>query len=117
MCSGLNFALIYRYILMTRRKSIIVFQVCGMTVIRAVLVYVAECLTLMLPVYFLTVLGFQSVLPVLKKYYYYMNSHYPMAVYKMLFETYFSVSLVILLAMILYTFLADHRIKVGGGRQ
>ena len=117
VCSGLNFALIYRYILMTRRKSIIVFQVCGMTVIRAVLVYVAECLTLMLPVYFLTVLGFQSVLPVLKKYYYYMNSHYPMAVYKMLFETYFSVSLVILLAMILYTFLADHRIKVGGGRQ
>ena len=53
----------------------------------------------------------------MKKYYYYMNSHYPGAVYKMLFQTYFSVSLVILLAMILYTFLADRRIKVGGGRR
>ena len=117
VCSGLNFALIYRFILMTRRRSILVFQICGMTVIRAVLIYVAECLVLMLPVYFLTVLGFQRVLPVMKRYYYYMNSHYPKEVYEMLFWTYFIVSLVILLAMILYTFLADRRLKVGGGRR
>ena len=98
---------------MTRRKSIIVFQVCGddrNTGSPGLCGRVSDAYAAGIS----TKLGFQSVLPVLKKYYYYMNSHYPMAVYKMLFETYFSVSLVILLAMILYTFLADHRIKVGG---
>ena len=117
MCAALNIAMIYRYLLMTRKKHIQVFQICGMTTVRSVLLYIGECLVLMLPFYGCSVLLFRKSLPLLKQKYYYINAVYPASVYRKLFFLYISVSVIVMTVMLVYSFVIDRRLHVGGGKR
>ena len=117
LCAALNIAMIYRYLLMTRKKHIQVFQICGMTTVRSVLLYIGECLVLMLPFYGCSVLLFRKSLPLLKQKYYYINAVYPASVYRKLFFLYISVSVIVMTVMLVYSFVIDRRLHVGGGKR
>ncbi len=117
LCAALNIAMIYRYLLMTRKKHIQVFQICGMTTVRSVLLYIGECLVLMLPFYGCSVLLFRKSLPLLKQKYYYINAVYPASVYRKLFFLYISVSVIVMAVMLVYSFVIDRRLHVGGGKR
>ncbi len=117
LCAALNIAMIYRYLLLTRKKHIQVFQICGMTTVRSVLLYIGECLMLMLPFYGAAVLLFRKSLPLLRQKYYYINAVYPASVYRKLFFLYFSVSMIVMVGMLVYSFMIDRRLHVGGGKR
>ena len=117
LCAALNIAMIYRYLLMTRKKHIQVFQICGMTTVHSVLLYIGECLVLMLPFYGCSVFLFRKSLPLLKQKYYYINAVYPASVYRKLFFLYISVSVIVMTVMLVYSFVIDRRLHVGGGKR
>lgn len=118
LVSSLNFAILYRYILATRKKELRIFRICGMSKFRAVVTYIAECLLITLPVYFFGVFLFAKVLlPIAKKHFYYMYQSYSMEIYGTLFVIYYGVSLLILLGMILFCLKRDEQMQIGGGYQ
>lgn len=115
LCAGLNIALIYRYIILKRQKTIMVFQICGMTTFRAIFSYITECILVIFPVYILSVFCFWKALPLMKRQYYYINAVYPWSVYTRMFEIYFLVSVFVIAIMLIYSFSLEERLKIGGG--
>ena len=72
---------------------------------------------LMLPFYGCSVLLFRKSLPLLKQKYYYINAVYPASVYRKLFFLYISVSVIVMTVMLVYSFVIDRRLHVGGGKR
>lgn len=52
LLSVINFAMLYLFILKNRQRNLAVMRICGCTKVKAVLIYLTECLVLTLPVYF-----------------------------------------------------------------
>ncbi len=116
LVSSMNFAILYRYILTTRKKELRIFRICGMTRLRAVVTYITECLFITLPVYFCGVFLFaKGLLPIAKQYFYYMYQSYSKEIYGTLFAIYYGVSFLILITMILISLKKDEQMQVGGG--
>lgn len=115
--SAINFAILYRYILQTRKRELSIYRICGMSKRKAVGIYVFECILITLPAYLLAVILFRSVfLPEAKEFFYYMADSYAASVYAILFILYYGVSIVILLIMILYS-LEEEKMRIGGGKE
>ena len=114
--SAINFAILYRYILSSRKQSLMVYRICGMSFARVVLLYLGECVVLTVPAYVIGVLLFEHViLKKVSKYYDYMSNSYSSYVYMVLFSIYFILSLLILLFMIIYALKTDKELDVKGG--
>lgn len=114
--SAINFAILYRYILSSRKQSLMVYRICGMSFARVVLLYLGECVVLTVPAYVIGVLLFEHViLKKVSKYYDYMSNSYSSYVYMVLFAIYFILSLLILLFMIIYALKTDKELDVKGG--
>ena len=114
--SAINFAILYRYILSSRKQSLMVYRICGMSLARVVLLYLGECVLLTVPAYFTGVMLFEHL--ILKKiagYYDYMSSSYNIDVYLVLFSVYFIFSLLIIFLMILHALHTDSKLNVKGG--
>lgn len=116
LVSAINFAILYRYILSSRKQSLMVYRICGMSFGRVVLLYLGECVVLTVPAYFMGILLFENV--ILKKisgYYEYMSDSYGCYIYLVLFAVYFLLSLLILTLMIIYALKTDTELNVRGG--
>lgn len=114
--SAINFAILYRYILSSRKQSLMVYRICGMSFARVVLLYLGECVVLTVPAYVIGALLFEHViLKKVSKYYDYMSNSYSSYVYMVLFAIYFILSLLILLFMIIYALKTDKELDVKGG--
>ncbi len=102
LVSAINFAVLYRYILSSRKQALMVYRICGLSFCRVVLLYLGECTALTITAYFIGVLLFENV--ILKKisgYYEYMSSSYSSYIYFVLFAVYFLISLLVLTLMII----------------
>lgn len=116
LVSAINFAILYRYILSSRKQSLMVYRICGMSFGRVVLLYLGECVVLTVPAYFIGVLLFENViLKKISRYYEYMSSSYGSYIYFVLFAVYFLLSLLILTLMIVYALKTDMKLNVKGG--
>lgn len=116
LVSAINFAILYRYILSSRKQSLMVYRICGMSFGRVVLLYLGECVALTVPAYLMGILLFENV--ILKKvseYYEYMNDSYSIYVYLALFAIYFLLSVLILSLMIIHALKTDAELNVKGG--
>ena len=51
LLSVTNFAMLYRFILLKRRRGLAIMRICGCSRVRAVLMYLAECVVITLPAY------------------------------------------------------------------
>lgn len=114
--SAINFAILYRYILSSRKQSLMVYRICGMSFGRVVLLYLGECVALTVPAYLMGVLLFENI--ILKKvsgYYEYMSDSYGIYIYLVLFVIYFLLSVLILTLMIIHALKTDAELNIKGG--
>lgn len=101
MLSVLNYAMLYRYILQKRRKSLAIFRICGCSILRTMLLYLGECVCTSLPIYGAgTVLFIVLLNHVFGNMFPYMKQSYSVNVYLMIFAIYSIVMLVIMSIMI-----------------
>ncbi len=100
--SGLNIAVLYKYILIRRRKTLSIFRICGCTKFKAVCLYIEECLCFIIPFYIISLFVFHyKLLTFFSKYYKYMSSAYSLKVYAVIFMIYIILSIAVLLFTIL----------------
>lgn len=116
LVSAINFAILYRYILSSRKQSLMVYRICGLSFGRVVLLYLGECVALSVPSYLMGILLFENV--ILKKvseHYEYMNDSYGLSIYFTLFAIYFLLSVLILTVMIIHALKTDAELDIKGG--
>lgn len=99
--SALNFALLYRYLMMKRRGELAVFRLCGLRKGKAALLYLGECIGLILPG---TAVAFGCfhwlILPILAKVHGDIVTLYSPVIYGKLIAGYLAVTFVILAVVI-----------------
>ena len=99
--ASLNFAVLYRFILQKRIKTLTIFRICGCSKRKIISIYLTECMLVGLPVFALTILAFDRLaLPVLSNIFEYISYAYTPLLYLAIFGIYAVSSFVILLVMI-----------------
>lgn len=115
--SALNFVILYQYFLEKRQEEIRAMRICGMKRRRAVVMFLAECVCLTLPVYVLSVFLYDRfALRMMSSFYSYVDDHYSLKLYLGLFAIYYISSLIILLVSIWRRLQGEGRMRIGGGR-
>ncbi|MDE6500985.1 MAG: hypothetical protein K2L10_02750 [Ruminococcus sp.] len=106
LLSAINFAVLYKYILSKRTKSLSVFRICGCTKFKALGMFLSECMIITIPVFALTSLCYDKfILPALAVHFEYIESAYSMKLYLIIFAIYVLSSLIVLGIMIYFSFL------------
>lgn len=102
LAAAVNLAVLYRYVLMTRRKTLAIFRLVGAKKNKIRRIYIAETLGISVAVFALCAVLFNyAVLPWLIKYYPYCSEVYSIKVYGTMFLIYIIVSYIVLNAMII----------------
>lgn len=99
--SIINFAMLYRFVLKKRQRSIAVMRICGCTKGKAVLIYLTECLILTLPAYIIgTLINIVCVNNIFGQVFDFITEAYSPEIYAVIAATYFAVFLILLSVMI-----------------
>jgi len=102
LAAAVNLAVLYRYVLMTRRKTLAIFRLVGAKKNKIRRIYIAETLGISVVVFALCAVLFNyAVLPWLIKYYPYCEEVYSLKVYGIMFLIYTLVSYIVLNIMII----------------
>ncbi len=102
LAAAVNLAVLYRYVLMTRRKTLAIFRLVGAKKNKIRRIYIAETLGISVVVFVLCAVLFNyAVLPWLIKYYPYCSEVYSLKVYGIMFLIYTLVSYIVLNIMII----------------
>ena len=100
--AAVNFAILFKYIMMQRDKMLAVYRICGLTKIKAVVLYLMECVFIIVPIYIGGSVCFNYImLPLLSKMVGLSGTIYSIRAYLLLFLSYIIIS-VILLVVIIY---------------
>lgn len=115
--AAVNFAVLYKYILSKRTKTLSIFRICGYTKRKALTLFLSECMFISVPVFVLTTLIYhKAVLPVLAKRFEYIESAYSLKLYLTIFAIYLLSSLTVTGIMIYFSFLRKTIIETKGGK-
>lgn len=99
--ASINFAVLYRYVLQKRIKTLTIFRICGCTKRKIIFIYLLECMIIGLPLFALTMLAFDKLaLPALSGIFEYIGYAYSPLLYLAIFGIYAISSFIILLIMI-----------------
>lgn len=99
--AAVNMAILYRFILERRSRELAVMRVCGCSKQRAVLMYLAECMLVNIPVFALTELAYHKLLmPRLAEVFEHIEGAYSFKLYLFIFLIYTVASLTVMLIMI-----------------
>ncbi len=102
LAAAVNLAVLYRYVLMTRRKTLAIFRLTGAKKNKIRRIYIAETLGISVVIFALCAVLFNyAVLPWLIKYYPYCSEVYSIKVYGTMFLIYTLVSYIVLNIMII----------------
>ena len=102
LLAAINFAVLYKYILSKRTKALAVFQICGCTRGKILLMFISECMIIAIPLFGLTTFFYAKiVLPYLSRYFEYIEGAYSLKMYLLIFAIYIISTLIVLLIMIL----------------
>lgn len=102
--AAVNMAILYKYILERRARTIVIFRICGSSLLRMCGMYICECMLIVIPLFALTELFYHTVImPKLSTVFEYMESAYSLNIYLYIFVIYIAISFVVLLGMILFT--------------
>lgn len=101
LAAAFNFCALYHYIVTTRRRTLAIFRVCGLSRRKSILLYLGECMVLSAGTYLVTLLLFRFLLmPFLAGRMNVFDFHYQAGVYLTLFLIYFISSFLIQFVMI-----------------
>lgn len=99
--AAINFAVLYKYILSKRTKTLAIFRICGCTKFKALGMFLTECMMIAVPLFALTTLVYDKyVLPKLGRHFEYIESAYSFKLYLLIFGIYIAATFVVLLFMI-----------------
>ncbi len=99
--AAINFAVLYKYILSKRTKTLAIFRICGCTKSKALWMFLSECMIIAVPLFALTTLIYDKfVLPKLGQHFEYIESAYSPKLYLLIFGIYIAATFVVLLFMI-----------------
>ncbi len=102
LLASVNLAVLFRYILSTRRKTLAIFRMGGCTKGKATATYIAEILMISLPVFFVVLLFFDTgILPLVDNLFPHMVNAFSPLVYLFMFIVYTGVVCLVLYLMIL----------------
>ncbi len=108
--AAINFAVLYRFVLQKRIKTLTIFRICGCTKKRIIFIYLCECMIIGLPLFALSMLLFDKIaLPVLSEIFEYISLAYSPLLYSAIFGIYAVSSFAVLLIMI-STYISRHSI-------
>lgn len=114
LLSAINFAVLYRYILSKRLKSLAIFRICGCSVGKALGIFLSECMIITIPVFTATTILYDKfILPILSKHFEYIESAYSFNLYLMIFAIYILSSLIVLIIMIYFDFMTKSIKEIG----
>lgn len=114
--SALNFGILYQYLLKMRQEEIRAMLICGLRKRKAIFMFVTECIFLTLPAYVVSVFVYDCfLLKILSDSYEYVENHYSVWLYFILFIIYYVSSILVLTFSIFYSFKKERRIRIGGG--
>ena len=95
--SAVNFIMLYRCILLMRKRSLAIMRLCGCSLARAAMGYIAECLVISVPTF---AAGLAVYIPLMKSvlagFFPYMKGAYSVKVYVLIFAAYIVVLLIML---------------------
>lgn len=99
--AAINFAILYKYILSKRTKSLAIFRICGCTKAKVRAMFISECMIIAVPLFAATTLIYDKfVLPKLGRHFEYIESAYSIKLYLLIFGIYIATTFVVLLFMI-----------------
>lgn len=99
--AAVNFAVLYRYILSRRTKTLAVFRMCGCTKFTALRMFLSECMFITVPLFALTTIIYDKfMLPKLGQHFEYIESAYSFKLYLLIFGIYIAATFVVLTVMI-----------------
>ncbi|WP_156947391.1 FtsX-like permease family protein [Ruminococcus sp. NK3A76] len=99
--AGLNFAVLYRFVLLKRIKTLTIFRLCGCTKQKMIRIYMTECMIVGLPLFALTELIYSKlILPALADTFEYITYAYSPLLYFVMFAIYAVSSFIVLFIMI-----------------
>lgn len=102
LIAAINFMILYRYIMSTRKRTTAIFRILGLTPAKLNFMNMSECIILIVPFFILGMVLYQTVfLPRLHTYFVYMQDVYTPFVYFLLFVIFISVSLIVIGIMLL----------------
>lgn len=102
LIAAINFMILYRYIMSTRKRTTAIFRILGLTPAKLNFMNMSECIILIVPFFILGMVLYQTVfLPHLHTYFVYMQDAYTPFVYFLLFVIFISVSLIVIGIMLL----------------
>lgn len=102
LIAAINFMILYRYIMSTRKRTTAIFRILGLTSAKLNFMNMSECIILIVPFFILGMVLYQTVfLPRLHTYFVYMQDAYTPFVYFLLFVIFISVSLIVIGIMLL----------------
>ncbi|MCC8135179.1 MAG: hypothetical protein LIO40_00640, partial [Ruminococcus sp.] len=114
--AAINFAVLYKYILSKRTKTLAVFRICGCTKAKTLRIFLSECMLITIPVFALTSLVYDRlILPILANHFEYIKSAYSPLLYLIIFGIYVVSSLIVLGTMIYFEFLRKSIRETKGG--
>ena len=102
LIAAINFMILYRYIMSTRKRTTAIFRILGLTPAKLNFMNMSECIILIVPFFILGMVLYQTVFfPRLHTYFVYMQDAYTPFVYFLLFVIFISVSLIVIGIMLL----------------
>lgn len=102
LIAAINFMILYRYIMSTRKRTTAIFRILGLTPAKLNFMNMSECIILIVLFFILGMVLYQTVfLPRLHTYFVYMQDAYTPFVYFLLFVIFISVSLIVIGIMLL----------------
>lgn len=102
VAAGINFIILFHFIMLKRRKKFGVFRLCGCSSFKCILMCLGECLTLSVPLYIIsTAFYHQLIIPVFSDLYPHMESASSLKVYVIIGAVYIGITTLITLAMLI----------------
>lgn len=99
--AAINFAVLYKYILSKRTKTLAVFRICGCTKAKVLRMFLSECMKIAIPLFAATTLIYDKlVLPKLGQHFEHIESAYSIKLYLLIFRIYIAATLIVLMIMI-----------------
>lgn len=117
LAAGINFIILFHFIMMKRRKKIAVFRLCGCTYIKCIAMCLAECLILTVPLYIIsTVLYDKFIVSAFSDLYPYMESANSLKIYLILGALYIGITTIITLIMLIMNITKASIVSIQKGR-
>lgn len=99
--AAVNFAVLYKYILSKRTKMLAVFRICGCTKLKALIIFLTECMIISIPLFAVTTYVYDKfVLPILSKHFEYIEAAYSFKLYLLISTIYIFATIFVLILMI-----------------